>query len=58
MKIHFLAKPIMQKLVMVKINMNEVIMAKPTAIKLLTMSEMNLVKINMNEIIMAKIKSV
>jgi hypothetical protein len=29
-------------------------MAKPTMVKLLTMSEMNLAKININEIIMAK----
>jgi hypothetical protein len=38
---------------MAEINMNEIIMAKPTMVKLLTMSKMNLVKINMNEIIMA-----
>jgi len=31
-------------------------MAKPTTIKLLTMSKMNLVIINTSEIIMAKIK--
>jgi hypothetical protein len=31
-------------------------MAKPTMVKLLTMSKMNLAKTNMNEIITAKIK--
>jgi hypothetical protein len=31
-------------------------MAKPTMVKILTMSKMNLVEINMSEIIMVKIK--
>jgi len=31
---YFMAKPIMPKLIMVKINMNEIIMAKPTMAKL------------------------
>jgi hypothetical protein len=35
--------------------MKKYFMAKPTMVKLLTMSELNLVKINMSEIIMAKI---
>jgi hypothetical protein len=44
---------------MTNINMNEIFvakinMAKPTMVKLLTMSKMYLAKINMNEIIMAK----
>ncbi len=36
--------------------MNNYFMAKPTMVKLLTMSKMNLAKTNMNEIITAKIK--
>jgi hypothetical protein len=39
---------------MAKINMNEIIMVKPTMVKLLTMSKMNLVKIKMCKIIMEK----
>ncbi len=46
----------MEKLIMAKISMNEIIMAKPTMLKLLTMNKMNFAKININEIIMAKIK--
>jgi hypothetical protein len=46
----------MTELIMEKMKMVIIIMAKPTMVKLLTMSKMNLVKINMSEIIMAKIK--